>query len=152
MEPLEGPFELGDWRLVPIPTPGHAPDHHVYHEPERGLVFTGDLYLGRRVEAARPEEDVHALLDSLRRVRALRPRALYCGHRGRLDEPDAALAGKIEWLEDLVARARALADAGASTREIARRLLGGEGAAFWITAGDLSARHLIESALRDPDR
>lgn len=134
-------------RLVPVPTPGHSGDHHVYHEPERGLVFSGDLYLGRRVDAAKREENVHDLLRSLRTVRELRPRTLYCAHRGRVDEPVQRLSEKIAGLEEIVGSARRLADRGRSVREIVRELFGREGRIYWITAGDFSHRNLIESAL-----
>lgn len=150
LQPLDAAYESAGWRLVPVSTPGHASDHHIYHEPDRGLIFSGDLYLGRRVDSARPDEDVHALLDSLRTVRALGPEAVYCAHRGRLDEPERLLSEKIGWLEDLVAAARVLAERGLSVRAIARRLLGREGAVYWVTLGDMSHRNLIESALSRP--
>lgn len=145
---VDGATVAGDWRLVPIATPGHAPDHYVYHEPERDLVFTGDLYLGRRVEDVRRGEELGPLLESLRRVRDLRPRALYCAHRGRVDRPAEALQAKIDWLEDVIAKARKLGDGGASVDEIRRRLLGREGLTYWITAGDVCKRNLIEAALQ----
>ena len=39
-------WETDDGRLVPVPTPGHSPDHTVFHWPEGDAVFVGDLLLG----------------------------------------------------------------------------------------------------------
>ena len=37
--------DLGAWRVYE--TPGHAPSHVVLHQPERGLLLSGDHLLGR---------------------------------------------------------------------------------------------------------
>ncbi len=133
--------------LVPIHTPGHSADHFVYHEPERGIVFSGDLYISGRLLLLRADEDLFALIDSLKEIRALEPRVLYCAHRGRLDGPVDALTRKIDWLEEVVERARELADRGLGVRAITRRVLGRESLVYWVTRGDMSKRNLIEAAL-----
>ncbi|NIR43382.1 MAG: MBL fold metallo-hydrolase [Gemmatimonadetes bacterium] len=147
--PLHGPVDRDGWRLVPIHTPGHSADHFVYHEPERALVFSADLYVAARVPVARPRENVGRLIDSLRRVRELEPEMLFCAHRGPIDDPAARLTAKLDWLEELVGRARELAGRGWETRRIARRLLGREGVITWVTGGEYSKANLIEAALAD---
>jgi glyoxylase-like metal-dependent hydrolase (beta-lactamase superfamily II) len=146
--PLQGEVEADGWRLVALHTPGHSSDHFVFYEPVRGLVFSGDLYIARRVPVATPREDVDQLLASLRKVRDLRPTAMYCAHRGRVDRPAEALAAKIAWLEEVVDRARELAARGMSVRAIRRRVLGREGLVRWVSGGEYCKRNLIEAALR----
>lgn len=70
-----------------LPTPGHAPDHVALYDPEAGLFFGGDLFLGVRASLATPGFDLQALLQSLRRALALKPRAFYCAHAGPLQAP-----------------------------------------------------------------
>lgn len=149
--PVDGPLESAGWRLDPIHTPGHAADHHVLFEPRRELLFSADLYIARRVPVARREEDAETLLGSLRRVRDLRPKVMYCAHRGRVASPTRALGEKIEWLEGFVAEVRELRRRGLRVRQIARRLLGREGVITWISGGELSKRNLVRVALPADD-
>ena len=84
--PLGERLETPRFRLQVIHTPGHATDHVALFEPERGWLFSGDLYLAPRLRYLRADEDVYAMMDSLRRVLALEPRVLFCQHRGRVDQ------------------------------------------------------------------
>lgn len=85
-------------------TPGHAAHHLAFHDPEAGVVFTGDVG-GIRLEGVRhvrpptppPELDTPAWMASIDRLRALEPERLLLTHFG-----GAADAG---WhLDDLAAR------------------------------------------------
>ncbi len=130
-----------------IPTPGHTPDHTALFDPEAGLVFTGDLYLGRRARFATPEFDLEALLASLERVLELQPRRMYCAHAGLVEDPKAALKAKRDWILDVIEAAGALATKGLSVREISRRLLGPEPLERYVSRGELSQEGFIRQAL-----
>ncbi len=145
---LAGTAAAGGWELRPLHTPGHCADHHVFHEPNRDLVFSADLYIGRRVPVARRREDVVQLLESLRRVRDLRPKTLFCAHRGRVDDAVEALNAKIAWLEELVERVRGLVGRGLGVRQITRRVLGREGPVYWVSRGEYCKRNLVAAAIR----
>lgn len=95
---------VGTRTLVALDTPGHAAHHLSFHEPDAGLVFTGDVG-GIRLDGARhvrpptppPELDTRAWLASIERLRAVEPRMLLPTHFGGIS--DAA------WhLDDLAAR------------------------------------------------
>jgi glyoxylase-like metal-dependent hydrolase (beta-lactamase superfamily II) len=74
-----------------VPTPGHTADHLAFRLPS-GAVLVGDHVLGRGTSViTSPEGDVMAYLESLRRVHALGPSALYCGHGPELTEDPAAV-------------------------------------------------------------
>jgi glyoxylase-like metal-dependent hydrolase (beta-lactamase superfamily II) len=108
---------IGGRRLVAVDTPGHAGHHHAFHDPDAGLVFTGDvagIRLGRAPYVAAPtpppEIDLDAWAKSLDRVRALRPRMLLPTHFGGVDDPGwhlddfaARLAGWARWMEEQAA-------------------------------------------------
>src|SRR2546430_7320030 len=68
--PLGEGLETSRFRFRVIHTPGHATDHVALFEPERGWLFSGDLYLAPRLRYLRADEDVYAMMDSLRRGRA----------------------------------------------------------------------------------
>ena len=74
-------LEAGDLRIVAVHTPGHTPDHVVFHVPTLGALFTGDAVLGRGTSFIDPPEgDLIQYLRSLRRMQELAPRILYPGH------------------------------------------------------------------------
>ncbi len=145
---------LGDWLETPgfrfqvLHTPGHAADHIVLFEPERRWLFSGDLYLAPKLRYLRADEDIYALLDSLRRVLALEPQVLFCQHRGRVENAAAKLRSKLDFLTELGERIRALHHQGLDENEIARRVAGGD--LLWRvwTGGHFSGRNFVRAFLR----
>lgn len=151
--PLGSEVRTPRFRLDVVPTPGHSIDHVCFHEPERGWLFSGDLYLGSQVRLARPFENAADIVASLERVIALRPRVLFCGHRGPLRNPVEVLGRKLGFVADLREKALALSKEGAPVEEIAARLAPGEPLGFWLfTFGDLSRHNFVRSLLKAPGR
>lgn len=147
--PLPETLELED-RLVLrcIPTPGHSPDSTCFLLPERGWLFSGDLYIGSRTRYLRRDEDVGGYLASLRRVLELDFDTVICSHRGVIDAGREALRRKLDYLTDLCGRAQRRHAAGESLDEISRSLLGREDFMTWLTRGHFSKRNLVFSCLR----
>jgi len=109
----------GNRRLEIVPTPGHAPDHLCFFDRESGDLFCGDLARlgGTVVIPAKKGGDLRAYLDSLRRVRDLRPRRMLPGHGPIVEDPiglvDEYLAHRAERERQIVAAMQA----GAKTVE-----------------------------------
>ncbi len=149
--PLGAEIRTRRFRFDVIPTPGHSRDHVCYHESERGWLFAGDLYLGSGIRLARPFENGADLVSSLERVIALRPRILFCGHRGPLEDATALLERKLRFLSEMREQALSLARAGAAPAQIARRLFGRERLVFRLaTSGDFSQHNFVRSLLKEP--
>jgi glyoxylase-like metal-dependent hydrolase (beta-lactamase superfamily II) len=148
--PLGERLETPRFRFQVIYTPGHATDHVALFEPERGWLFSGDLYLAPRLRYLRADEDVYAMMDSLRRVLALEPQVLFCQHRGRVEQGAARLRDKLDFLIELGARIHDLHGRGWSGAAIARALPGSD--LFWRiwTGGDFSKRNFVRAFLRAP--
>jgi glyoxylase-like metal-dependent hydrolase (beta-lactamase superfamily II) len=143
-------LETARFRYHVIHTPGHATDHVALFEPERAWLFAGDLYLAPRLRYLRADEDVYAMMDSLRRVLALEPRVLFCQHRGRVERGAARLRDKLDFLVDLGGRIRDLHGRGWSDAAIARALPGSDLLWRLWTGGDFSKRNFVRAFLRDP--
>lgn len=80
-------------QLVAHHTPGHAPGHLVFHDPDSGAVVAGDLVAGIGTIAIDPREgDLQDYLDSLEHVRGLSPTALLPAHGPILEHPDTVLS------------------------------------------------------------
>ncbi len=145
---------LGDWLETPrhrfqvIHTPGHAPDHVALWEPRRGWLFSGDLYLAPRLRYLRADEDVYAMIESLRRLIALEPATLFCQHRGQVEHGGTRLRHKLEFLLELGERIEALRGRGLGEGEIARALPGSDLLWRLWTGGDFSKRNFVTAFLR----
>lgn len=87
----------GDGYLTPISTPGHSPDHFCFHDESSGDVFCGDLARanGTIVIPGRRGGNLRQYLDSLARVRDLRPRRLLPGHGPIVTDPAALIDGYL---------------------------------------------------------
>ena len=120
-----------------VPTPGHTADHLAFRLPS-GAVLVGDHVLGRGTSVVtHPEGDVVAYLESLRRVHALGPSALYCGHGPELTEdPTAVLDFYLahrSWREEQILTA--LADGAGTVDEIVEVVYAAVARDLWPAAG-----------------
>jgi len=92
----------GDICLEVVATPGHAADHLCFHDPDSAVLYSGDHILGGMTSVVSPPDgDMTAYMDSLERVRALRPRVIHPGHGPRVDD---AMALIEEYLAHRLAR------------------------------------------------
>jgi glyoxylase-like metal-dependent hydrolase (beta-lactamase superfamily II) len=93
-------FGAGEARLHAVHTPGHSPDHSVFHQSELGLLFTGDAVLGRGTSVIDPPEGRLAdYIRSLRAMRELQPRVLLPGHGPAVWEGTAKLEEYLDHRE-----------------------------------------------------
>ncbi|HEX6966436.1 MAG TPA: MBL fold metallo-hydrolase [Gemmatimonadaceae bacterium] len=145
--PLVSPIALfNPDGLVLLPTPGHARDHMVVWDAERETLFAGDLFLGVKVRAAHPGEDVRQLVQSVRRVAALRPKRMFDAHRGIVPDPVASLTAKADWMEETIAAVEDRIARGWSDRAIVRDVLGREDSAYYMTRGAMSKINFVRAA------
>jgi glyoxylase-like metal-dependent hydrolase (beta-lactamase superfamily II) len=118
--------DLGDGRVLrAVYTPGHAAHHMALFEPAGGDVFTGDaigVYLAEvgAVHPATPppEFDLEAALDSIERVRRLRPGRVFPTHFGPMPAVEPLLDEAGERLRRAVALAEQVAAAGGGLKAI----------------------------------
>ena len=145
---LSGEIELdGGLRLRVLAAPGHSTDHVCFLEPDRGWLFSGDLFVGSKLRYLRRDEELFQLIASLRTVLAQDFDTLFCGHRGVVVDAHRAMQEKLTFIEELREHARALHTRGQPTAHIVRELLGKEDSTRWITGGHFSKRNLIEACL-----
>jgi glyoxylase-like metal-dependent hydrolase (beta-lactamase superfamily II) len=103
-------ISVGHASLVVVHTPGHAPDHVCFFEPDSGVLFGGDLVAsgGTIVIPASSGGSLRQYLESLRCVLALQPRRILPAHGAPIDNPGALLRG---YLAHRAMRERQLLDA-----------------------------------------
>ena len=87
---------VGDVRLRALHTPGHAPDHLVFHWETRRTLFSGDLILGTgTVVVAPPSGSMEDYLRSLEQVADLDLALIAPGHGPPVTDPQARVAEYI---------------------------------------------------------
>jgi glyoxylase-like metal-dependent hydrolase (beta-lactamase superfamily II) len=136
-------ISAGDTTVRALYTPGHATDHccFVYG----GDVFCGDLARlgGTVVIPATRGGSVTQYLDSLRRVRALRPKRLLPGHGPIIDNPDRVIDDYIEHRAERERQIVAALAAGAETpAQIATRVYRDLAAGLEAAAAESVLAHL----------
>lgn len=138
-------FHAGAGQLRAVHTPGHAPDHFCFFDESSRDLYCGDLARigGTVVIPASRGGDLRAYLDSLRRIRELRPARLLPAHGPVIDDPAALIA---EYLEHRAMRSRQVKDAldaGLRTpAEIVARVYPGLPQSLVPAAEDTVAAHL----------
>lgn len=127
MEPLEIPAEVATSKRVlrAVATPGHSQTHVVLHDPDAGVVFSGDLFVAPGAAAVMRYEDPFELARSLRLVADLEPSLLLSGHAVALHNPSGALRRKADHIEEVAGQVEELNAAGMSVHAIARRVFHG---------------------------
>ena len=137
--------------LQALETPGHSRDHLCFFVEKKGWLFTGDLYLSGYLRYLREDEDIHALMYALRRMIQLKPRVIFCNHRGPVLDGEKALGKKLAFLEQLRDRVMEGAGRGLSPEELARSLMKKDLFFRHFSGGEFSSLNLIR-ALVGSDR
>jgi len=145
--PDEAWIETEKLRLQVVYTPGHSLDHLCLHVPERGWLFTGDLFVGGRERALREGYDIWQIIASLKRIAALPSSTLFPGSAHIREGSRQELKTKIAYLEDLGGRVLELEQRGWDVQAIMRKICGRPMLIEWVTLGNFTRRHLVLSYL-----
>jgi len=137
--------------LRQLPAPGHSPDLACFLIPERGWLFTGDLYVSPNPHSARQEDDYMLEMESLRRILTCSFATVFCGHRGIVKNGWEALRKKLDYLESLRQEICHLSGQGYAVKEIRKILLGKEETITWLTFFHFSKKNLVLSLLKKKD-
>ena len=143
--PLPSRIETGQHSFQIIPTPGHAVDHVVFHEPEQGWLFSGDLFLGSRVLTIMRDESLPKLMTSIRRVLELDFDTMFCGHAGQVADGKTALRDKLQNMTELEGLVRTLAEKGCTVREATKRIFPKFQLLTLLSGGEYSPENVVRS-------
>ncbi len=153
--PLREGDLLAGWTV--LETPGHTRDHIVLWRKSDGVMLVGDVVAGIGTTVISPPEgDMAAYLETLHRLKALRPRALLPGHGPPISDAVTALEALIQHrLEREQAVLAALDEVPRSVRELVPRVYTDVPEERWGLAEHSLLAHLIKleaegRALRHP--
>lgn len=126
---VEVDTDLGRWQVYE--TPGHAPSHVVLHQPDRGLLLSGDHLLGRvslYFDYGYTPDPAGEFLNSLDVVDALDVQLILAGHGRPVREARALIAANKREVEERLDRVRgALAQGPRTPYEVVPATLNSDG-------------------------
>ncbi len=142
-------METANFRLRAIHAPGHSKDHVVYFEPDKGIIFSGDLYLAGRVKYFRADEVIVDQIQSLKNILHFDFDVILCSHHPKLTNGKERIAEKLQFLEDLCGSIRMAWEKGYREKEIFRELgLKEQHFIKWFCFGNVSMKNAIRSVVR----
>src|SRR5215213_2366603 len=113
---VEVETDLGTWQVHE--TPGHAPSHVVLHQPERGLLLSGDHLLGRvslYYDFGYTPDPAREFLSSLDVVDGLDVQLILSGHGRPVRDARALAEANMQAVHERLDRVRAALAKGART-------------------------------------
>ncbi len=145
---LPDDFQLSNGEQVTaIHTPGHAQDMTCYLLPERGWLFSADLYLANKLKILRADENIPEILKSIERVLEYDFDIICCPHRGIVHDGATKLKEKHDYIVNIAGDAQKLREEGLPVKQIALKLLGKEDLFAKLSGYNFSRRNLIASCL-----
>lgn len=148
-DPIGTTVNGGGVSLRVIETPGHCKGHISLFEESRGVLFSGDIWVGERPKTARAEEDVHQLIADLRKFEEFRPKIMFASLGKVVTNPREVIKRTRAYLEETRDEIRRLHSEGKSPEQIRDELFGRESVLADVTQNQLSTKIFIESFLRD---
>ena len=144
----EGEIRTKKFIFRVIYTPGHSPDHVCLYEPERGWLFSGDLFVGGRERALSGGADIWSVIQSLKKTAELPLSKLFPGSAHVRENPVTEIHAKISYLEEAGAKVLELHRKGQGVSAIAQAVFGNVMFIEVFTLGHFSRRNLVRSYLR----
>ncbi len=148
-QPQNMTSQSGDFSLQPLHSPGHSPDMTCFIEPQRGWLFSGDVYVASRPRFLTEDENPSQEIESLRNLLKQDFQTLFCSHKGMVENGPAAIKSKLEYLLELQGEARRLYQTGLASREISRQLLGKEEFLSLLSRGHFNKVNMIRALVHD---
>lgn len=136
--------------VTAIHTPGHAKDLTCYFMPDKGWLFSGDLYISPSLKYLRSDENLADLICSIQKVMAYDFDVIFCPHKGVVTDGKKAMQQKLDNLLALSAKAQQLNQEGVSIDNITKQLLGPEDLLSKLTRYNICKANLIREALQVP--
>ena len=152
MEIVPEVMETTNFKLKAIHTPGHSSDHTVYFEPNRGIIFSGDLYLSDKIKYFRADEMISDQIESLKKILCFDFDIVLCNHYPKFTNGKQRIVSKLQFLEDLYGSIKRIWEEGCPEKRIFRELgLKEQHFIKWFCFGNVSMRNAVRSAIRSFD-
>lgn len=148
-KPYPEVIETPHHRFEAIDTPGHTPDHVCLYEPDRGWLFTGDLYITPYPKVFMKEESISAYIETLHKLNRLDYDTVFCGHNGIVPDGKEKLYQKLLYFIKIRDEVSRLHQAGYDDRTIVKKLFPESVRLERLSFGSFSRLNLVRSCYRE---
>ena len=138
-------IETEKYRFDVINAPGHHPHHVVFHEKNKGWLFTGDLYISRKQAVAFKDENISRAITSFEKIEKHDFDNVFCGHSGVQKNGKSRITEKLNNYIELRERVLALEKKGMSREEIDRELFPGKNLWSFVSRGEWSSLNMVKT-------
>lgn len=137
-------------QLHTIYTPGHSPDHLCFYEPNKGWLFSGDLYVADKIKYFAKFESLTTQIESLKILVKLDFDTLFCAHNPKLENGKERLISKLDFFENFAGTVKSYYYQGYKQKEIFNKMeLKENYLNKYITLGGFCAENMIYSVIKD---
>lgn len=141
-------IESDDLRVKAIHTPGHSNDHTVYYVEDKGWLFSGDLWVGEKIQFFRSDEKIEQQIASLKKILPLEFDKLFCGHRPSTKNCKKHVERKLDYLVSFQQQVIDLYQQGLVEAEIVKRMrVKNDLLIRLFTMGNASFSHMVRSSI-----
>ncbi|OLO26253.1 hypothetical protein BTR23_23690 [Alkalihalophilus pseudofirmus] len=144
---VEHSISTDHYQFSIVKTPGHSIDHICLVNEVNGWLFSGDLFLGKRLLYGMKGESIPQLYHSVSNILAYDFDSVFCGHAGIVGHGHEALEAKQSFLQKLIQDTTSLYSRGWSEEKITKRLLSRQSAIQLFSGGEMAPKHLIHSII-----
>ncbi|HLS09144.1 MBL fold metallo-hydrolase [Lentibacillus sp.] len=142
-------IRTAQYEFLPIATPGHTVDHVCLLEPNKGWLFSGDLYITPYPKVFLKQESINAYIDSLNKLMPYDVNTIFCAHEGFIHNGKEMLNRKLDYLLNIRRDVTELHQSGFTDREIKKRLFPDKVRLELMSFGLFSRLNLIRSCYRE---
>lgn len=143
--PMPDVLETEKHRFNVISTPGHMDNHYVFHEPDMGWIFSGDLYVAGAPRLCGTEENMSTMISSLQKVLELDFDTLFCAHAGIFENGKDTIREKLDYLLGIRERVREGRRKGMTDEEIDHEIFPRRHILTDITEGAWASINIIKT-------
>jgi glyoxylase-like metal-dependent hydrolase (beta-lactamase superfamily II) len=138
-------IETEKYRFDVINAPGHHPHHVVFHEKNKGWLFTGDLYISRKQGVAFKDENISRAIASLEKIIKLDFDTVFCGHSGAQKNGKSRIIDKLNNFIELREKVLYFEKKGMSREEINRELFPEKNLWTFVSGGEWSSLNMVKT-------
>lgn len=139
-----------NFALHPIYAPGHCNDHYCYYEPNKGWLFSGDLYVADKIKYFASFESLLTQIESLKKLIALDFDVLFCSHNPKTQNGKQHLKNKLQFFEEFAGEVEKYYHQGYSAKQIFGLMGMKENRVNkYLTLGAFCAENMVHSVVKD---
>lgn len=145
--PLEKSFESKHDKWLTIHTPGHADDHMAFLNQDKGILFSGDLFVSPKTKVILRNESIPITIRSIKSLLNYNFQEVFCSHSGYLSNGKQMLQSKLDYLVNLEGEILHLNQSGKTVQEIKEKLFPTHYPIIQFSNHEWDSEHIITSIL-----